>query len=420
MGLRDGSTPGPGVRRRWGASLLVAVLAVGLPSGLSVLSASAAVAPRPLLTSGESTGSLLATFQDPAATNTDRFGYSVAVSGTTAIVGAPGFNSFAGAAYIYTEGPAGWPTTPSVTLPDPGNRSFDDFGKAVAIRGSAVIVGGSQVAYIYAEGAVVWPTTPSVTIQSGAAAFGTTVAISGTAAIVGAEYQNSSTGQEQAGSAYIYTKGKKNWQSTPSATLTDPDATSRDFFGYSVSISNAAAVVGAEGVDDSAGAAYIYAKGSAGWPTTPSLTLDNPATTNPYQFGQAVAICGMAAVVGAKQGQGGGPAYIYAKGSTGQPSVALDDPSTTGQDFATAIAMSGDKVVVGDGYNNFVGAAYIYTGGPTSWRTTPKVSLSDPAPADMSGFGSAVAISGDSNFVVVGAPAVYHTATIGTAYLYKS
>jgi FG-GAP repeat len=45
-------------------------------------------------------GALLASLSDPGATACDYFGYSVAVSGTTAVVGDPLYNSDEGGAYI--------------------------------------------------------------------------------------------------------------------------------------------------------------------------------------------------------------------------------------------------------------------------------------------------------------------------------
>jgi hypothetical protein len=56
-------------------------------------------------------GTLLATLSDPAARANDWFGNSVAVSGITAVVGAPIRRK--GDAYIYVKGDPGWPTTPT-------------------------------------------------------------------------------------------------------------------------------------------------------------------------------------------------------------------------------------------------------------------------------------------------------------------
>src|SRR5579862_3605388 len=73
-----------------------------------------------------SLGALLATLSDPAPQVGDSFGASEAVSGSTAVVGAFGEESYEGNAYIYVKGASGWPTTPTVTLKDPGSASSGD------------------------------------------------------------------------------------------------------------------------------------------------------------------------------------------------------------------------------------------------------------------------------------------------------
>src|SRR5262249_62104472 len=80
------------------------------------------------------------TLADPGAAAQDQFGWSVAVSGTTAIVGAPGAASYAGAAYVYVKGASGWPATPGTTLPAPRAGAQDSFGFAVAGSGAAALV----------------------------------------------------------------------------------------------------------------------------------------------------------------------------------------------------------------------------------------------------------------------------------------
>src|SRR5579875_2766288 len=98
--------PGPGVDMRgpqWhphpqsrvsalsqGANMksVTALLTAGLVAGAGVLSASAAgAATHPAATSAGSAGRLLATLNDPLHAEADGFGNSVAVSGTTAVVG---------------------------------------------------------------------------------------------------------------------------------------------------------------------------------------------------------------------------------------------------------------------------------------------------------------------------------------------
>jgi hypothetical protein len=164
-------------------------------------------------------------FRDPVSAGNSTFCYSVAVSGTTAVVGAFGANSGTGAAYIYVKGCSGWPTTPTTSLADPTATADDEFGTSVAVSGATVVVG----------------------------AFGT----------------SSDTCE-----AYIYVEDASGWPTTPTASLADPAATADDYFGFSVAVSGTTVVVGAPGTNS--GTAYIYMMGNSGWPTTPTVTLPNP------------------------------------------------------------------------------------------------------------------------------------------------
>jgi len=75
----------------------------------------------------------------------DEFGYSVAISGTNAVVGAPGTNSFKGAVYFYSLVGGAWTlNTVSGTggeITDPAATNYDDFGRTVAISGTNAVVG---------------------------------------------------------------------------------------------------------------------------------------------------------------------------------------------------------------------------------------------------------------------------------------
>jgi hypothetical protein len=91
-------------------------------------------------------------------------------------------------------------------------------------------------------------------------------------------------------------------RSTPTgtllATLSDPAATAGDQFGNPVAVSGATAVIGAHGTSGYGGVAYIYVKGASGWPTKPTATLSDPAATTGDYFGSSVAVSGETAVVG--------------------------------------------------------------------------------------------------------------------------
>ena len=378
------------------------------------------------------TGALVHTLNNPNPYGTgtgDRFGYSVAISGDRAIVGAhdeddAGGNG-SGKAYIYNV------TTGALvhTLNNPtayGTGAGDNFGYSVAISGDRAIVGAyresdaggtySGKAYIYnvTTGALVYTLDdPNAYGTSASDNFGWAVAISDTRAIVGAPGEMDANALSSSGKAYIYnvTTGALLY------TLNNPNAYStstQDFFGNSVAISGDRAIVGAYLEDDaggtSSGKAYIYNV------TTGALvhTLNNPNaynTSNNDYFGRSVAISGNYAVVGAyleddAGGTSSGKAYIF-NITTGALVYTLDDPNAYGGSFedffGNSVAVSGDYAIVGassedDAGGTGSGKAYIYnatTGALVHTLTNPNAYGTSVADS----FGYSVAISGDRAIV---------------------
>jgi FG-GAP repeat len=187
-------------------SVKVLVVAGLLAGGVVVLPVSAAAAAtQPTVPSAGSIGALLATLPDPGASTVDQFGVNVAVSGSVAVVGAYGTksagNSAVGTTYIYTKGSTGWHKRPKAILQDPNGATGDLFGISVAVSGTTVVVGASGAntssgaVYIYTEGTSGWPTTPTVTLPDPAGgSFGKSVAISNNTIIVGANNSNGGDG----------------------------------------------------------------------------------------------------------------------------------------------------------------------------------------------------------------------------------
>jgi len=269
------------------------------------------------------------------------------------------------------------------TLDNPTPTSSDYFARAVATSGDYVIVGAERddvsgsdagTAYIYARTGTSWALQATLSNPSPAEAdyFGYAVAISGDYAVVGA--YNDDTGASNAGSAYIYARTGTSW--ALQATLSNPAPTTADFFGYAVAISGDYAVVGAyadnAGAVD-AGRAYIYARTGTSWAL--QATLSNPDPTDSDFFGYAVAISGDYAIVGAHNEDTGaadaGTAYTYYR--TGTVWALLDtlrNPAPESYDrFATAVAVSGNYAIVGAWSDNAGGAdsgsAYVYYAAPT-------------------------------------------------------
>jgi hypothetical protein len=371
---------------------------------------------------------LLATLADPGAVGTDEFGYSVAVSGRTAVVGTPRANCnnrCPGAAYIYTEGASGWPTTPTVTLNDPGFGTSDAFGTSVALAGMTVVVGAIDTGYLYVEGNSGWSTTPTATLNdpvpnvnpNSPNDFGRAVAVSATTVVVGAPGSNTS------GAAYVYVKGSTGWPTTPTKTLRQPKTTALGGFGSAVAVSGSTALVGTPSGAGSGrpGVTYVYTRGLAAWPKRPSAVLRDPAANASDDFGSAVSVSGTTAAVGAYGANSySGDAYLYTAGPSGWSSVtpvALQNPGSVG--FGHSVAVTGSQAVVGATFfgNPYSGAAYVYVKKASGFSPTPNVILSNPVPQPAeSFFGSSVAVSGKTT--IIGDDGLNGQA--GGAYLYGS
>ena len=316
------------------AKILLAVGLLVAGAGMALPSAASAASPAALPSAGP-IGGLLATLQTPAGAG--EFGHSVAVSGNTAAVGAP-FTPVrsdieAGAVYIYTKASTGWRKRPTITLDDPPAMGDDNFGTSVAISGNTIVVGATSLSlppgdngavYVYTKGAGGWPTTPTVTLPnpdvSGGSKntdfFGNSVAISDGTIVVGAP------GEHSPSAAYIYTEGSAGWPTAPTVTLPVPGAVSDDLFGSSTAVSGSTVVIGAPGANNR-GSAYIYTRGTAGWPATPSVSLTNPRAPHGTGFGTSVAVAGRTILIGAHRygTPGEGPVYIYTEEPLAGPPV---------------------------------------------------------------------------------------------------
>jgi len=134
------------------------------------------------------------------------FGFSVAMSGKTVIVGAPGNTAYGapGAAYVFTKTSTGWNQVAELQGSD-----LDMFGYSVAISGTTAMVGAPGYAknagrvYVFTKTAAGWMQVAELKGSDTVAndSFGWSVAISGTTAIVGAM-----SGHSVQGRAYVFTK----------------------------------------------------------------------------------------------------------------------------------------------------------------------------------------------------------------------
>ena len=150
----------------------------------------------------------------------DLFGASVAISGSTAIVGEPTFDANSdGRAYVFTKTVKGWERI--AELKGSATQAVDGFGDSVAITGTTAVVGawGSDdvgSAYVFSEKKGAWKQTaelkdPNTGVAALGDHFGSSVAMSGAVAVVGAPGDDLSNG---AGRAYVFTETKGAWKRT--------------------------------------------------------------------------------------------------------------------------------------------------------------------------------------------------------------
>ena len=250
-----------------------------------------------------------------------QFGYSVGIDGNYAIVGEIEGNddnivqgSSTGAAYIFNV------TTGARVhkLNASDSTGSDEFGTSVAISGNYAIVGApmndnqgnnSGSAYIFnvTTGAEVHFINESLLSADDHSGF--SVAISGNYAIVGARYDDDAGNASGSACVYNVTTGSRV------VKLTASDAGSNDYFGYSVAISGIYAIVGGYLDDDGGsqtGSAWIFDVTTG--TQIKKITASDAVAYN--YLGKSVAISGTYAIVGSVGDDGGassdgGSAYIF-------------------------------------------------------------------------------------------------------------
>src|ERR1700678_2902673 len=332
----------------------------------------------------------------------DVAGYSVAVSGSTAVVGAPGMANEMGIAYIYERSGTRW--TREAVLPDPRKTAQDYYAWAVAISstkaGTYVAVGGYEgnsdpdQVYIYEGSGKTWHRITIADIPGGSNSdmFGDAIAISATTLVVSASCVGGDSG-----TIYVYERFKHHWKLGPARS--DPGNGQNDFFGQSVSISGSEMLVGA--VDD----AYVYADTpNHGW--TRTATFQNPGSEQD-NFGYNVALDGTKALIGAPGGVPGaeissplsaGSAYVYTlKGTTWSQSQELVAPAgSSGEEFGHSVAMNASTILVGMPVAGRVNCGSTVAFDVSGSKWVPNGQIVDPRCTSGDQFGFSVGLSGET------------------------
>ena len=294
------------------------------------------------------------------------FGCSVSISGNTVVVGASyatvGGNTMQGAAYVFTEPGSGWANmTQTAKLTASDGAAYDAFGSSVAISGKTVVVGAPGLgvpgkarcwaAYVFTEPDAGWADVAQaakLTASDGPAFyyFGESVSISGNTVVVGESPDGNAT-------VYVFTEPGSGWRDmTQTAKLSASDGVAH---GNSVSISGDTVVlVGVCRGGASQGEAYMFAEPGSGWTnmtqTTKLITSADPPN---FSFGNSIAVSGNTVVISAYAGGGyRGAAYVFGTTAAtptiaseivgdGQPGFWSSAPTT----WTTGIGLDGRSLV---------------------------------------------------------------------------
>ena len=200
-------------------------------------------------------------------TSTDRYGFSIGLSPSALVIGAPGFNATAGIAYFYGFSGGTWTLQSELTGSDPAGGNV--FGTAVAVAGTTAVIGApgaNNPQHINGH-----PGTAYVFIQAGGT-WSQQAEIEGTGLHKGQVYGDSvalsSTGNTAAisapgGTVYVFTNSGGTWSQiqilTPQAF--EPIAAWDPIYGRSLAVSDSTLAVGAPAFNSRAGAVFVYPRG---------------------------------------------------------------------------------------------------------------------------------------------------------------
>src|SRR6266511_3701842 len=347
----------------------------------------------------------------PDARSGDAFGWSVAISGDTVVVGAPfdadRAGSQQGSAYVFVRNGAVWSLQQKLLASDA--RSGFSFGDSVAISDDTIVVGavltnGPTInfqgsAYVFVRNGGVWSQQQELFASDAEVndRFGDSVAISGDTLVVGASKDDGAAGGDQ-GSAYVFVRSGGVW--TQQQKLISSDAAAGDHFGCSVAISGETVVVGARNHAGAAGlqqgSAYVFARSEGVWSEQQELLASDGGAFDLFG-GNSLAISGETVVVGAELGGAAanrqGSAYVFARSGTvwTQQQKLLASDGEPFDNFGWSVGISGGTVVVGAMFDDGAGggnqgSAYVFVSAPTNTPpaiTAASLSLTQDLPASI-------------------------------------
>ena len=348
-----------------------------------------------------------------------RQGYSVSVSadGTTALVGGPTDNS-AGAAWVWTRSGGVW-TQQGLKLVGSGavGTAFQGISVSLSADGNTAIVGGigdnsnAGAAWVWTRSDGVWTQQGLKLVGSGAvgnAQQGRSVSLSadGNTAIVGGQGDNGS-----AGAAWVWTRSFDVWaQQGPK--LVGSDAVGNANQGYSVSLSadGNTAIVGGDADNGQAGAAWVFGLSATTsvWTQRGPKLVGSGAKGNAQQgFSVSLSADGNTAIVGGDADSPFGAAWVWTRSGgvwtqQGSKLVGSGAVGNAAQGNSVSLSADGNTAIVGGADDNGqAGAAWAWTRSGGVWTQQGPKRVGSGAVGNAAQ-GFSVSLSADGTTAIVG------------------
>ena len=348
----------------------------------------------------------------PARTFDASFGAAVAIRGDRAIVGAPSSNGGIGTAVVFRFDGLQWSVEQVLAPAGPDAGVPRDFGAAVAIQGDWIIIGAQRSAdqgtnggsaFVFHHDGDSWVQVQKLLPIDVALGdqFGNAVAIDGDTILIAACGDNAPA--PDSGSAYVYTFDGTNW--IESQKLLAADAAAGDFFGRSLAMGGDAAIIGADGDDDlasAAGSAYIFHHNGASWVQEQKLHAPDGQAFD--SFGWSTSISNDAALIGAfrddDNGNSSGSAHVFRHNGAAwvHEQKLMPDDASANDLFGISVSIANDHAVIGaaldDDLGTDSGSAYSFGFDGKMWNQSAKITAADGS--EFNGFGYSVSLWGDA------------------------
>lgn len=305
----------------------------------------------------------------------DFMGRTVDISGDVIVAGADGdddLGNYSGAAYVFRRHGTLWVREAKLRASDgtPG----DFFGVSVAVDGSTILVGAyadddlgltSGSVYVFEHDGQRWAETSKLLASDGEAwdRFGYEVCLAGDTAFVGVPTDDDLV--EDEGSVYVFERAGQDWYQ--SAKLKASGAGSPEAFGYRIDSTSNRMVAGAwsaQGVAPNAGAVYVFDRINGFWTETARLVASDGAYND--KFGYDVAVSGDLLLAGSLADVGSdfsaGTAYVFRRIGSQWTEVArlqAEDPHQNAF-LSWSVALEGATGFAGAIQEPLAGGVFVY------------------------------------------------------------